>query len=533
MKIKNLKIGTRLGLGFAIVFALMALITTLAIVRLQHVAGATSQMNDAGENMLLVKEWMGGTLANSIRTHAIARSNDTAQDTYHQAAMDAQAARLDEIRKKLDMQITAVEGKRLIAFASQKKQAYDVIRKKIMDFKASGREMGAGGLETMIDKDLHAANAAYINAMQQFVDHQQKSFRTEHDTVQAVTASSQTLMLGVGMGIIVLGCALAWLISRSITKPLSNAVTIARSVAAGNLGSQIEIDSTDETGQLLLALKEMNESLLKSVTDVRSGADIIATASKQIAAGNFELSSRTEQQAGALEETASSMEELTSTVKQNADNAHRAALLASAASDVASNGGTIMTQVTQTMERINESSKKVCDIVSVIDGIAFQTNILALNAAVEAARAGEQGRGFAVVASEVRSLAQRSASAAKDIKTLIDASAKQVSDGSMLVTEAGATMGQIVDSIKRVNGIMTEIAEATTEQSAGIEQVNEAVGHMDQMTQQNAALVEEATAAAQSLQDQALNLADAVSFFQLASSQRAAISEADATDAFL
>jgi methyl-accepting chemotaxis protein len=296
---------------------------------------------------------------------------------------------------------------------------------------------------------------------------------------------------------------------------------VAKTVATGDLCGRIDTGNKDETGQLLRALKEMNDSLLKSVTEVRGGTQIIATASQQIASGNMELSSRTEQQAGALEETASSMEELTSTVKNNADNVHRAILLANSASEVAGKGSVIMADVVQTMEGINDSSRKVSDIVSVIDGIAFQTNILALNAAVEAARAGEQGRGFAVVASEVRHLAQRSASAAKDIKALIDGSANQVADGSKLVTAAGTTMDHIRDSIGQVTQIMQEIGTATVEQSNGIEQVNRAISQMNQMTQQNTALVEEASAGAQSLQDQATNLAEAVGFFQLADSKPA------------
>ncbi|MET0962690.1 MAG: methyl-accepting chemotaxis protein [Noviherbaspirillum sp.] len=533
MKISNLKIGTRLGLGFALVLAFMALITVVGIVRLQQVAGATSQMNEASEKMLLVEEWMGGTMANSVRAHAIALSNDPAQEKYYQTAMDSQAVRLEQIQKRMAATVTSEEGKRMMALAAQKRQLYEGIRKKIMDFKSSGREMGAGDLKKQIDNDLQEANAAYLNAMQQFVAQQKTAFGVQHAAVQSLTQSSRTLMLGVGIVAIALGAILAWLLSRSITIPLAHAVTVARTVAAGNLASRIESGSSDETGQLLLALRDMNQSLQKSVAEVRSGTDTIATASRQIAAGNMELSSRTEEQASALEETASSMQELTSTVKQNADHAHQAKLLATSASDVAATGGAVMTQVVQTMAAINESSRKVFDIISVIDGIAFQTNILALNAAVEAARAGEQGRGFAVVASEVRSLAQRSASAAKDIKTLIDASVNRVNDGSALVSEAGATMEQIVDRIKRVTDIMADIAAATSEQSVGIEQVNQAVGQMDKVTQQNAALVEEAAAAAQSLQDQAVSLAQAVSFFQLHGSQHTVTAPASASPALL
>ncbi len=309
---------------------------------------------------------------------------------------------------------------------------------------------------------------------------------------------------------------LAYLITRSITGPLNDAVRIAETVAAGDLTSQIDVTRQDETGQLLLALKHMNTSLVLIVSEVRMGTDTIATASGQIAAGNLDLSARTEQQASSLEETASSMEELTSTVRQNADNARQANSLASSASSAASEGGAVMTAVVKTMSEINDSAKKIVDIISVIDGIAFQTNILALNAAVEAARAGEQGRGFAVVASEVRNLAQRSAAAAKEIKTLISDSVERVDAGSKLVDHAGATMTTVVSSVQRVTDIISEITVASEEQSSGIAQINQAILQMDGATQQNAALVEEAAAAATALQDQADTLARVVSVFKVA-----------------
>jgi methyl-accepting chemotaxis protein len=310
--------------------------------------------------------------------------------------------------------------------------------------------------------------------------------------------------------------AISWMIARSITRPLNQAVRVAKTVAAGDLTSRIDAQqSNDETGQLLQALREMNESLVRIVGEVRHGSDTIANASSEIATGNMDLSARTESQAGALEETASSMEELTSTVKQNADNAQQANQLARTASDVATQGGAVVAQVVDTMGSINESSHKIVDIISVIDSISFQTNILALNAAVEAARAGEQGRGFAVVAAEVRTLAQRSAAAAKEIKVLIDNSVEKVELGSKLVDQAGATMTDVVDSIRRVTDIMSEITAASHEQSQGIEQINGAIMDMDNVTQQNAALVEEAAAAASALQDQAASLNQVVSVFKL------------------
>ncbi|MDE2431020.1 MAG: HAMP domain-containing protein, partial [Burkholderiales bacterium] len=307
----------------------------------------------------------------------------------------------------------------------------------------------------------------------------------------------------------------ATLATRNITKPLAEAVDVARTVAGGDLTYRFDITTKDETGQLLMALREMNHSLVNIVGQVRVGTETISTASKQIASGNQDLSSRTEEQASSLEETASSMEELTSTVKQNADNARQANQLAATASDVAIKGGTVVAQVVDTMGSINESAKKIVDIISVIDGIAFQTNILALNAAVEAARAGEQGRGFAVVATEVRNLAQRSADAAKEIKTLIGDSVNQVEAGSKLVDQAGATMHEIVESVQRVTDIMSEISAASQEQTSGIEQINIAISQMDEVTQQNASLVEEAAAAAESMQDQSRILAHAVSVFKV------------------
>ncbi|MDM5181008.1 methyl-accepting chemotaxis protein [Massilia sp. DJPM01] len=323
----------------------------------------------------------------------------------------------------------------------------------------------------------------------------------------------------LAIGLIVVSAALGLLIGaaliRGISRSIAEALRFANSIAGGNLTGTVKIESNDEIGQLLTALQKMNDSLVDVVRQVRQGTDTISVASSEIAAGNQDLSSRTEEQASSLEETASSMEELTSTVKQSADNARQASTLAATASDVATKGGNVIGNVVDTMGRINEASNKIVDIIGVIDGIAFQTNILALNAAVEAARAGEQGRGFAVVASEVRNLAQRSAQAAKEIKGLIGSSVEQVEAGSKLVNDAGSTMDDIVQSIRRVTDIMGDIAAASQEQTLGIEQINQAVTQMDQVTQQNAALVEEAAAASEAMQDQARQLAAVVSVFKL------------------
>jgi methyl-accepting chemotaxis protein len=346
--------------------------------------------------------------------------------------------------------------------------------------------------------------------------------KSEYDSSQTHFQQFRSLTIGAIALAVLLGVAVGiWLI-RSITIPLNVAIKAAGQIAAGNLAHDIHVDSTNELGRLLQALQEMSAALTATVSEVRSSSDTIAIASSEIAAGNLDLSSRTEQQAASLEETASSMEELTSTVKQNADNARSANALVVTASGHAEDGGQAVNKVVETMGLIKESSRKISEIIGVIDGIAFQTNILALNAAVEAARAGEQGRGFAVVATEVRSLAQRSANAAKEIKLLINDSVDKVDMGGRLVNDAGATIQKVMVSVRQVSDIMSEIAAASEEQSSGIEQINQAVVQMDEVTQQNAALVEESAAAASSLQEQAAALATTVSVFVLARAETTA-----------
>ena len=362
--------------------------------------------------------------------------------------------------------------------------------------------------------DLHETIYSMITLQGNVAAEKYAEAQSEYNSIFMVT--SIIVSSGVLLAVIV-----GFFLIRAIVGPLNEGIAIANAVASGDLTSRIDVHSTNETGRLMMALKQMNDNLVELVGKVRMGTDSITTASSEIAAGNSDLSQRTEEQASSLEETASSMEELASTVKQNADNARQANQLAAGASEVAVKGGTVVGQVVQTMSSINESSKKIVDIISVIDGIAFQTNILALNAAVEAARAGEQGRGFAVVATEVRTLAQRSATAAKEIKELIKDSVSKVEDGTRLVDEAGATMDEIVSAVKRVTDIMSEISAASQEQSAGIEQVNQAVTQMDEVTQQNAALVEEASAAAESMQEQAQALTQAVTVFKLSGGYRA------------
>ncbi|MDO9420450.1 MAG: methyl-accepting chemotaxis protein [Herminiimonas sp.] len=405
---------------------------------------------------------------------------------------------------------------------AEKKLAEEVTAKRLTYLQVGNQQLTAALREHRVDE----AEVILLNKMSPLFQDLSKStdalLTLQMENAAAGYAKSQSLfaqfrlaaIAGVLFGLLAVAISAFFLI-RAINQPLQEMMVHFDSIAAGDLTSNIEVKSKNEMGTLMLGLQKMQARLTDTVSQVREGSTAISAATTQIAAGNLDLSSRTEQQAASLEETASSMEELTSTVKQNADNARQANQLAVTASSVAVKGGAVVSDVVDTMDSINTSAKKIVDIIGVIDGIAFQTNILALNAAVEAARAGEQGRGFAVVASEVRNLAQRSAAAAKEIKSLIDDSVTKVDAGSKLVAQAGSTMTEVVDSVRHVTDIMAEILAASQEQSAGIEQVNTAIVQMDEVTQQNAALVEEAAAAAASLNDQASNLSAVVSVFKL------------------
>ena len=398
----------------------------------------------------------------------------------------------------------------------------------------AARALEAGdwdGANELLGKKINPTYSRAMDAYKELQAFMGERNQRQGEELHAELRTLNAITIGAVVIAVLMACGATVYLMRAIGKPLASAVAAARRVANGDLSTRIEVHSRNEFGQLLAALRDMNASLAGIVGDVRGGSETIATASTQIAAGNLDLSSRTEQQASAIEETAASVEELSSTVRQNADNARQANGFAASASDVATRGGAVVAEVVDTMAEINESARKIVDIIAVIDGIAFQTNILALNAAVEAARAGEQGRGFAVVASEVRNLAQRSAGAAREVKELILDSVGKVESGTRLVDQAGATMDEIVQSVRRVADIMGEISAASAEQSAGIEQIHQAISQMDQTTQQNAALVEEAAGAAQSLQDSAAGLAQRVSVFRLAQQPASAASATSATRA--
>ncbi|MGG7603967.1 methyl-accepting chemotaxis protein [Massilia sp. BKSP1R2A-1] len=514
MNLNNFKIGTRLGSAFAAILVLMAIMLATALWQLGRIAEAKAVMAETNHDAKLAASWLQGIATNSVRTLAKAKSSDPDDEAYYDKEMKATSAEVSKLQKELESRLESEKGKALLAAVAEQRKRYVGVRDNL--FKRKEMLDGqAAELKVIVSDKLLPEMKKYVRSVQEVVTHQESQFADANQRIDALQASARNLLMALGAIALACGAVFGFLLTRSITRPLARAVGLAQQVASGDLTAEIQAASKDEVGELLAALKRMNESLLTTVSQVRAGTETIVTASQQIATGNLDLSARTEQQASALEETASSMEELTGSVRQNADNARQANTLAQTASEIAARGGSVVSEVVSTMESINESSKKIGDIIAVIDGIAFQTNILALNAAVEAARAGEQGRGFAVVASEVRNLAQRSAAAAKEIRTLIMDSVSKVDAGGRLVNEAGATMQEIVQGIARVTDVMAEITSASAEQAMGIEQMNAAITQMDGVTQQNAALVEEAAAAAASMQDQAAILSKLVSTFKV------------------
>jgi methyl-accepting chemotaxis protein len=514
MKNIRLNVGRRLGLGFGLLLALLAAVSVTAALQLQAIGELSRRTMD--------EEWAKAEAAGTVDALTRANARRTmevliVQDPARLARIDEAIARnrksIDGALATLEKLVSRPEGKELLARIQQRRAAY------VASF-TEARKLAGDGRRDEAVAFVDAKTLPALDALQEPVAAltalQKKIVAESAAEVRRRIGTALATMLVLAVGGIVIGVFAARLISRSITAPVNVALGVAQKVAAGDLTAQIEVRGHDELARLLGALHSMNGSLARIVGDVRGGTETISTATSQIAMGNMDLSQRTEEQASSLQEIAASIEQLTATVKNNVEGSGHANKVAAQAADVAVRGGAVVSQVVQTMEAINASSRRIADIIGVIDSIAFQTNILALNAAVEAARAGEQGRGFAVVATEVRSLAGRSATAAKEIKGLIEESVGNVAQGCKLVEQAGSTMDEIVVSVRRVADIMGDLNVASEEQSAGIAQINVAMGQMDQVTQSNAALVEEAAAAAQSLERQSRALVDTVDVFKLA-----------------
>jgi len=518
MGFANWKIGTRLGAGLGLALIFMVAIAAVGIGNLGKLNANTHDLaTDKVPKVILAYDAVGdlNDIARAMRNAML--SSDAATVSAELARVETRKSEIAGILDKLDKLIADdddPQSKRLFKAVGDARDRYLIVQTAFMAI--SNVPAKRDEAVAYLLKDVRKEQSAYLAALGALVKYQTEAIGVANDDALAAYRDARLMMIVMTLVAAGLAAAVVYRVTGSITGPIHHAVGLAQAVAQGDLTTRMHSTRSDETGQLLRALMQMNEALAHTVGQVRSGSDVIATASGEIATGNLDLSGRTERQASSLEETASSMEQLTSAVGHNADNARQANRLMETASAFAVKGGEVVGQVVSSMSSIKESSGKIVDIIGVIDGIAFQTNILALNAAVEAARAGEQGRGFAVVASEVRNLAQRSGAAAREIKELIGHSVQAVDTGSRLVDEAGTTMDSIVGAVRQVAAIMADIAAASQQQSAGIAQVNQAIVQMDDVTQQNAALVEQAAAAAQSLREQADLLARAVGVFKLA-----------------
>ncbi|MFP3794992.1 methyl-accepting chemotaxis protein [Paraburkholderia sp. SIMBA_027] len=527
--LSHLKIGPRLSAGFAVVLLLLGAVGGIGLLQASRIYDGTLALGD---------DWLP-----SVQTLGRLRSvADDVRRTSLRSLLAVDAADKDALRTQHAQFITdfaaTLDAYSKLVSSAEERRCYDEINAawtayldhdKQLQTLADAGDSGAADARALASGASAKSFATAQSLINDDIKLNQQGAEAEVARAKSAYAGAFAWTIGLIALAIALGIVIALVITRSITAPLARAVSVAETVARGDLTARIDVTGNDEASQLLSALRHMNERLVDLVARVRTGSEGIATAAAQIAAGNTDLSQRTEEQAASLEETAASMEELTATVKQNADNATQGNTLAGQASSTATRGGEVVGRVVDTMRGISQSSEQVAQIISVIEGIAFQTNILALNAAVEAARAGEQGRGFAVVAGEVRTLAQRSATAAKEIKDLIATSVERVNNGTALVDDAGRTMSEIVQSVRRVADLMGEITAASGEQRTGIEQVSQAVSQMDEVTQQNAALVEEASAAAQSLSTQAGALRELVSVFKVSGAAASAVSMTSTT----
>ena len=514
MKISHLQVGHRLAMAFGSMLLCISLIGAIGYGYLLSLHNNNQHIVKFNVPAVLISQDILGDsheIARALRDIVI--SNDNTEINKEVSFIVAKQKEIDEFLEKIKKAAQGTSNQALIDTLHRDKLKYDLVVAQVLQRQSEGRKAEAIGI---VLGELREVQNAYTQSVSHFIAQNTKEMDASTALAEANFFAARNWLLALSVLAIALGCLLSWRVTRSIARPLAAAVRIAQTVASGDLRTRIKVSRQDETGQVLQSLMAMNTSLQHIVGEVRNGTDNMALASKEIASGNLDLSHRTEQQANALHESVRTVEQLTNNVKLNTEHALQAKQLADCASSVAQKGGLVVEQVVATMGEIRTSSHKIVDIISVIDGIAFQTNILALNAAVEAAAAGEQGRGFAVVASEVRSLAQRSANAAKEIKSLIVDSVEKVGSGSVLVNQAGATMQEVVASVQRVTEIMGEITSASQAQELGIEQINLAISQMDQSTQQNAALVEQAAAAASSLQGQAANLAQVVSIFKLA-----------------
>jgi methyl-accepting chemotaxis protein len=486
----------------------------ISLWRLHDTAEATrAMMQKPLTKERLVSDWFANVNAGVRRTAAIAQSSDTSLVAFFADDVAEATKASTHYQRSLEALLATDRERAVFNEGGAARKRFIAARDQIAELKKGNHFDEALAL---LASDFKPAAKAYLDQMQAFQRLQREDLDARSRDIDALNRAGALWLLVLGGVAVLLGGVASWQITRGISVPLQQAVAVAQRVAAGDLTNPVTTDREDETGRLLRALHDMQQRLAEVVSRVRGNADSVANASSEIAQGNLDLSQRTEVQASSLQETAATMNDLGQTVSANADSAHHAKTLAAGASEIASRGGERVGQVVDTMRAIQQSSNRIGDIISVIDGIAFQTNILALNAAVEAARAGEQGRGFAVVAGEVRTLAQRSAQAAKEIKTLITDSMEQVQSGTRLVDEAGGTMGEIVEAIQRVSGIVAEISVASADQNARVHGLSAAVEQMDQATQQNAALVEESAAAAESLRQQSAQLVEAVAVFRVA-----------------